>query len=550
MKNLLTILISFLLINTFNAQLWLVDPLEPIYPDSNKLANYSTHWEADFPMGTIAEAHIIIKLPKSKEFKIFVSLNKKSIYNTISELIDVPVEQNTGLDSRTEIFTDQINPHVIRRAPFRIYEVIKPLENNKVITKNPYTALRLEIPSILISDPGKYVAEIYIEGNEIIANSTFQFTIHPVELTCLKESKFFYTNWFNLIQVEKYHNVERWSSQWYNVLDKYAALMSHGRQNSITIPNELFQYINGKFILDEDKLLKFINVFRNYGFQYFESPHLMYRGDEDDWSDPELKVVLTKKRYYTENGKEDIEKLIKLIKEFTQKNNLENNWLQHIADEPTPVNAKCYKDIAKQVKNIYPEIKIMEATNARDDVAGAVDIWCPIINDFQENEEFFRGREKLGEKVLVYTCLIPGGKWLNRTLDMEKLRQVYFGWGAAYYKTSGYLHWGLNQYYADPYKQSVIKHPSPIAGPTNFLPAGDTHIIYPDQNGPLSSIRFESHRIGCEDYELLQIIELKNPDLHNNLITELFRSYTDYELDIRKYREIKKQLLYELSKYK
>jgi len=83
---------------------------------------------------------------------------------------------------------------------------------------------------------------------------------------------------------------------------------------------------------------------------------------------------------------------------------------------------------------------------------------CPLINDFQENESFFRTREKSGEQVLVYTCLIPGGKWLNRTLDMEKLRQVYFGWGAAHYGTNGYLHWGLNQYYADPFQQRVAKH--------------------------------------------------------------------------------------------
>ena len=75
-----------------------------------------------------------------------------------------------------------------------------------------------------------------------------------------------------------------------------------------------------------------------------------------------------------------------------------------------------------QIKTIYPEIKIMEATNTRESLGNAIDIWCPIINDFQENEDFFRSREKLGEKVLVYTCLVPGGKWLNRTLDMEKIR--------------------------------------------------------------------------------------------------------------------------------
>ena len=62
----------------------------------------------------------------------------------------------------------------------------------------------------------------------------------------------------------------------------------------------------------------------------------------------------------------------------------------------------------------------------------------------------------------------------------------------------------MNQYKADPFKHSVIKHPSPQASSNNFLPAGDTHVIYPGKNGPLSSLRFEAHRKGIEDYELLE----------------------------------------------
>ena len=30
-------------------------------------------------------------------------------------------------------------------------------------------------------------------------------------------------------------------------------------------------------------LLRFINVFRDQGFTWFESPHLMNRGENDDW---------------------------------------------------------------------------------------------------------------------------------------------------------------------------------------------------------------------------------------------------------------------------
>jgi len=185
----------------------------------------------------------------------------------------------------------------------------------------------------------------------------------------------------------------------------------------------------------------------------------------------------------------------------------------------------------------------MEATNTREALGNSIDIWCPIINDFQENEEFFRSREKLGEQILVYTCLVPGGKWLNRTLDMEKIRQVYFGWGGSKYNTLGYLHWGLNQYKANPFDQSVVKHPSPAASANNFLPAGDTHIIYPGKDGPLSSLRFESHRIGSEDYEILEILKKKKPKKHKKLVGKVFSDYQTYSLNIKKYYRVKKRIL-------
>lgn len=535
-------LICFIASPTY-AQLWMVDPLEAIYPDANKLTHYNHKWKADFPQGATADVHVLVKIPKGKIIKISASENGKVIHNVWSQLIDVPVEQNTGLDSRTEQFMSKINPYVVRRAPFRIFEVIQPLRKNELTSTTNFTALRLSIPPSLIKGKGTYNIKIKVESDGFNEEGVFAIKVYPVELPKPSESHFFYTNWFNLSKMEDYHHVERWTEPWFEMLDKYASLMAHGRQNSITVPHELFQWKDGTFSLQEDKMLQFIDLFRKHGFKYFEAPHLMNRGSNDDWSDPELKVALTGRRYYKENGKKDIEELITLIHNFVVENNLTNNWLQHVADEPTSVNANCYKDVAEQLKRIYPEVKIMEATNDRDGIAGAVDIWCPLINDFQDNESFFRGREKQGEQILVYTCLIPGGKWLNRTLDMEKLRQVYFGWGAAFYNTNGYLHWGLNQYHENPYQQSVIKHPSPMASANNYLPAGDTHIIYPGKEGPLSSIRFESHRLGIEDYDLLQRLKNSNETKYNKLVSRLFRSYTDYDLNISDYRKVKKKLI-------
>lgn len=543
MKQLFLRIIVLLTACSINAQLWLVDPLEAIYPDENQLTEYSNRWKADFPKGAVADVNILVKIPKGEMFTITILKDGIDLKTSVlNRLIDVPVEQNTGIDSRTEQFIGKINPHVVRRAPFKIFEVLEPLKSNQVVSYATYTAFRLVIPPSLLVE-GNHKVKIQIKSQNFEEEGVFKIKVHSVQLPDLAESNFFYTNWFNLNNMEKHHTVERWSEPWFSMLDSYAQLMAQGRQNSITIPNELFQVKDDGFVLDEEKMLRYINVFREHGFKYFESPHLMYRGDNDDWGDPELKVVLTKKRYYKENGKRDIEKLAELIKYFADKNNLTENWLQHIADEPTETNSKCYKDVVNQVKAIFPEIKIMEATNDRDGIAGAIDIWCPLINDFQENESFFRDREEKGEKILVYTCLVPGGKWLNRTLDMEKLRQVYFGWGASHYNTAGYLHWGLNQYYADPYKKSVVKHPSPAAGANNYLPAGDTHIIYPGKDGPLSSLRFEAHRIGCEDYDLLQLLKKRNLNLYKSLVNNLFRSYTDYNLSLKQYRKTKKKLL-------
>jgi len=541
------IILSFVLVlisNTLFAQLWMVDPLEAIYPDKNDVAKFRSSWTIDCAKAMDAEVHVLLKVPEQSKFYINVKLDGKEISDLVlSELIAVPVEQNTGVDSRTEQFLGKKNPDVIRRAPFDIFEVIKPITDDELVSNSVFSAYKITIPAEQLIEKGSYKVSVSVKGQDISYSGNFHINVHDVHLPDANDSKFFYTNWFNLGKMETQYQLERWSDDWFDMLHKYAALMAHGRQNSISIPGELITYKNGTFKLDEDKMLRFINVFRAHGFKYFESAHIMNRGDNDDWGDAELKVALSKKRYYTENGKADVAQLITLIKNFTTRNNLTNNWLQHISDEPTAVNAACYKDVAKQLKSIFPEIRIMDATNARESLAGAIDIWCPIINDFQENETFFRGREAKGEQVLVYTCLIPGGKWLNRTLDQEKLRQVYFGWGAAHYNTGGYLHWGLNQYFADPYKQSVVKHHAPGAAANNFLPAGDTHIVYPGGEGPLSSIRFESHRLGIEDYDLLQLLKEKNEKKYHRIIAKLFKSYTDYNIEVKTYRKAKKQLL-------
>ena len=519
----------------------IISTLEAAYPDKNNIKLKKT-FSYNIPQNSDFEALILIKSKTNKKFTF--NLISKTLKNINSSIIKpVPVEENTGIDSRTEQFLGQINPDVIRRAPFEVFEIIQPLTKNEIETISHFSLLRISVKSIDFKSTGNFKLNLVLNDGFKTEQLKFKIKVHDASIPKLEKSKFFYTNWFNLSKMEEMHNLIRWNEEWFIMLDKYAKLMAEGRQNCIIIPHELISLKSNKISLDEEKMISFINVFKKYGFKYFESPHLLNRGANDDWGSPELKTKLRKKGYYSEEGKKEIDTIIRKIKSFTKKYNLENQWLQHIADEPTDINAQCYKDVSKQIKLIYPEVTIMEATNAKESLSGSIDLWCPLINDFQENQDFFEEREKKGEKILIYTCLVPGGKWLNRTLDMERIRQVYFGWAGSKYNTFGYLHWGLNQYKANPFKQSVVKHPSPQASSNNFLPAGDTHVIYPGADGPLSSLRFEAHRQGIEDYELLEKLKLKNPNKHARLIKKLFLNYTNYSLSIRKYERIRKKLL-------
>ena len=520
----------------------LLNTLEAVYPDSNNVKLKNT-FTTNIAKNTAAEVHILVKSEIGN--LISFSTQSKNISNVNLSVIEpVPVEQNTGIDSRTEQFLGVLNPHVIRRAPFDVFEIIYPLEERRIKTKYRYSLIRLTIDPENFKSNKDYVINISISDKlKNLKKLKFKIKVHSVLIPDLIDSNFFYTNWFNMQKMEEKHDLKRWSKKWYKMLDKYAQIMAKGRQNCIIIPKELISLKNNKIILDEKKMISFIEIFKKHGFTYFESPHLLGRGENGNWGNPELITSLRKKGYYSFEGKKEIDTIIHKIKKFTSKYNLKNQWLQHISDEPTDINAKCYQDAAKQIKSIYPEIKIMEATNAKESLSGSIDLWCPLINDFQENEEFFRNREKKGEKVLIYTCLVPGGKWLNRTLDMERIRQVYFGWAGSKYNTFGYLHWGLNQYKANPFTQSVVKHPSPAASSNNYLPAGDTHIIYPGKNGPLSSLRFESQRLGIEDYEILEILKSINPSKHSRFIKKLFINYTDYSLSINKYMRIKRRVL-------
>ena len=180
------------------------------------------------------------------------------------------------------------------------------------------------------------------------------------------------------------------------------------------------------------------------------------------------------------------------------------------------------------------------------ELIGAVDIWCPQVHKYQQNRDFFLERQAEGDQVWTYVCLVPGGPWLNRLMDQERLRSVYFAWAAERFGVQGFLHWGLNHYKADPFEQSVVDHPA-MPGTTNKLPAGDTHVVFPGPKGPWSSTRLEAQRIGMEDLSALRTLRRIDPEAADSMVGRVFRGYDDWEPDVQAYRAVRASLLERLA---
>ncbi|MBT8444410.1 MAG: DUF4091 domain-containing protein, partial [Gammaproteobacteria bacterium] len=374
------------------------------------------------------------------------------------------------------------------------------------------------------------------------------------------DSDFVYTNWINIDEVARRHALELWSDGFWTMLGRYAKLMSRGRQNAILVPLRRFVRpvrpvspgANAKAksgstspaAFDEARLKRYVETFRTAGFKFFEGGHLAAR-PAGDWGATDLQLF-SGALVSSAEGTREATHWARAIDRVLTDNGWRDAWFQHLADEPSDTNAAAYRALAAAFRAGCEGVPIVDATLSRE-LVGAIDVWCPQVHDFEEQRRFFAKRRAQGDRVWVYTCLSPGGPWLNRLLDQERLRPVWIGWAAAHRRLDGFLHWGLNQYQADPFAQSVVDHHAAGPGTKNRLPAGDTHIVYPGRDGPWSSVRFEAHRIGMEDRELLEQLRVEDEDSCARVIDRVVRRFDLFATDVPRYRAAKRLLLEQLG---
>jgi hypothetical protein len=521
----------------------LVDELTELFPDRPPPEG-AREFTGHSPRGVPAGVHMYLtglEAGASVEFELLHGgepIERVRWYR----LHDVPVEENTGLGSRTEQYEGKTNPHVIRRAPFRVFEALEPVDSS-LEADSDVLALRIELPLAADAAVGTRDLGVAIRCGDRRLELDWKLIVHEALVPPVSAGTLKYTNWFNPRTIASQHELELWSEPFWEMLERYARLMVHGRQNTAWLRwADHFHDADGDGLpeLERERFVRWIRTFRDAGLSWIEGAPVSGRPG-GDWSRPDLELRIVRVPATGEAGRRALAHMGAQVHEVLREHGWLDSYLQHVADEPTDVNAEDYVALADLVREALPGVPILEATMSRA-VAGGVDHWCPQVQKFQAQREFFEERRALGERIWVYTCLVPGGPWLNRLLDQERLRPVWIGWAAARYDLEGFLHWGLNHYKADPFERSVVDHPAQ-PNTKNKLPAGDTHVIYPGPQGPWSGQRFEAHRIGLEDRELLVQLLARDEERAEAIIEQVFRAFDDYEKEVGAYRAARAELL-------
>lgn len=557
----------------------LFDELEPCYPDTNVIDGV-THYTTAGTNGTYAGVNILMSgittgIPITFEVKGETTAFK------LFEMLPVPVEVNTGAKLRSEYLKNDHNENVIRRAPFMIYEALEPIYNIVMPTMSTMAVCFKTIIEYCTKNHTENWQIIITHGNCTVELSfsvdQYTFTVPKAGLDTHK-----FVNWFSFNAISSYHNVEKWSAPYNQLMEKYFRAAVFSRQNMLAIPlEECFNVKDNICTLNEEILLKIITIAQKAGMVYFQGGAVATRAlnliDNDDFynslkqndikNSDEIAVAFKEKAFdYFDNGTKAVvsltnesipdkngEATIKSITNqlygFIIKNNLTNVWIQCALDEPNDALCETYNVITSIIRQEMPNIPILEPVLPTEKVIGALDIWCPSLDVYEQNRNFFDERVNQGDRLFVYSCLTPGGNYCNRLLDLERLRIVWLGWAPAKYTNiEGFLHWGANQFSGDnPFKRSAAMFSEQILEfhpkRAMFLPAGDAYIFYPGFNQPLISVRSEAHRIGYEDLYLLLELKKRDEKLADEIIESVFRGYADYEKSVAKYRLARKKLI-------
>lgn len=516
----------------------LADPLAWLYADS-KVEAVERMDEIDVPSNGVVDANVLLNGLKPGVPLVFsASVGGGEWYRMQA----VPVKRNTGVRGFLEKKPGD-NPHVARRAPFEVFDVLEPLAEPSIASPHETEGLyfRLSKPP---AGARAFTIRFSVRQGAETHELALKVNVHRVALPPVGKDSFKYTNWMDFGSMASSHGLKPWSEEHWAMIEKYVRLAARGRQNMGMMRDVFIHRADGTLTFDKARFSRLLDLYNRVGFWYLEGGHLA--SFTHGWGSPEFRASYTTNVTTTIPGALALSKMARMYMEEIDARGLRDRWYQHVADEPGGKNVGEYRITAGIVRRYMPGIRTVDAVE-EPSFAGALDVWCPKVDAFERHRVLYDSfRTNFGDRVWCYTCCIPGGKWMNRTMDGELLRPALIPWVSVMYDVEGFLHWGYNRWQRgqnqDPFKEP---YPKKWGGSNDghSLPPGDTHIVYPGKDGPWPSARLEATRAGMEDADLLGMLRRRDKARADGLVRRIARGFSDYTPSCKLYREVRRDVL-------
>ncbi len=391
-----------------------------------------------------------------------------------------------------------------------------------------------------------------VDGKEVTATQALAIKVYPATV---KRTRLWVTNWFAMTSAGMEIHPKGGTPEYYELMRRYARNMADHRQNVIKIsPMGLTEFSvgpDGNLQMDFSEFDRWVEIFTEEGvIGRIEGGHMA--GRRGGFTGPFVVRIRWVEDGKVKQGSADptskeadrfYGRFLPALVEHLRANGWLDRYMQHLGDEPIPLNAKSYREMARLVRKHAPELKTVDAC-LMSRLGDALDIWVPQLNILHVDYERFLEYQQEGDEVWFYTCVFPQAPYANRFIEQRLLTTRLLHWINFKYGATGYLHWGYNKAWpSDPFKNPTRKHSHP-----DYLPAGDICIVYPGKDGPLDSIRHEAMRDGIVDHELLSQLAERDPEAAMRLAGNHVLDFDQYNTDVKAFRATRRELLTALSR--
>ena len=451
------------------------------------------------------------------------------------QLMPACVNKNSGAALGTTLDYEKVKDFVTRQAPFYVYDITYLPEEGKLKAGRGafYVRLNVAMDAAVGVHTGKVTLQIGAEQLEIPVT----LKIYQTQVPKLEDAKLRMINWIYCDFLANDHKVDMHSQEFFQILEQYL-------ENQRDMRNDVFMIPAGVPVLDtQGKVVDFDfsyaervgNLALKKGFRYilggfiarwkvWDEDEIYFLWDRD-LGVSSLEGYRQMKLYFTRS------------QECVERNGWKEVYQQCMVDEPQVANSRAYRCMAAVCRRMMPGVVINDPVETPD-VGGGLDVWVVKQAYYEKYLKEHQYLQELGEEMWVYTCGFPAGKTMNRVLDLPLTASRLPLWMCIKYGFTGFLHWGYHRH-TEKFEEDTV-YPSNVC---NGMPPGNGFVVYPGNGKPEYGVRGHLQRAAACDYELLKMLEEKDPAAALALIEKVCRTFDDYTDSPELMDEVHRELL-------